>query len=167
MGSVSVDDAHQQVGHHGAFEAEWQVTGVAEDGHFKDLIAVNQRDAVFSFGQAVIIPHFPLEAANKRRDGSGYGPTPVPGPYFRKQAALAGPYLHRSENKKRADPQQREQDIRIYADKCQPRRGHPCRGGRPGPGFQRCYGTKRPESVLDPGAPFDPPGGAENGGQDG
>ncbi len=67
----------QQAADDGTLQAKRKVTGVTEQRHFKNLIAVYEGDAVLPFGQAEKIPHFPEHAANDRGHYSCYCRGPI------------------------------------------------------------------------------------------
>ena len=73
------------MGDDGAFEPEGEVAGVAEERHFEELETVDIGYAVDPFGEAVIVPHFPEEAADECRQGEAKNASPVALSEFRKK----------------------------------------------------------------------------------
>ncbi len=67
----------QQAADSGTLQAKRKVTGVTEQRHFKNVIAVYEGYTVLPFGQAEKIPHFPEHAANDRGHCSRYYRGPI------------------------------------------------------------------------------------------
>ena len=56
-------DEEDKLVHGEEFKREGKIASVAEDGHLEDLEEAYIGNDIIPFGQGVIIPHFPQEAA--------------------------------------------------------------------------------------------------------
>lgn len=61
----------------GAFEAEREVTGVSEQGHFEDVEGLKVWHTVNPFSVTVEVPHLPEEAAEESGEGPGEKISPI------------------------------------------------------------------------------------------
>ena len=66
-----------QLCNHSAFEAEGEVAAVAEQRHFKEMEAVDVRDGVDPFGEALHVPQLPEKSADERGKAEAVDVPPV------------------------------------------------------------------------------------------
>ena len=76
---VSWKELPHHVAHHGAFETERQVAGIAEQGHLEKVKAVHKWHGVHPFCHAVEVPHFPEKSADQGGERQTKDALPVTG----------------------------------------------------------------------------------------
>jgi len=64
LGLTIGESGYDNITHHGTFQSEWQVSGISEQGHFKNAKALEKWYGVDPFCHAEIIPHLPEKTAN-------------------------------------------------------------------------------------------------------
>ena len=66
-----------EFGDDGAFEAEGEIAGIAEERHFEELESMNIRDGVDPLCETVPVPKFPEKAADECSEGEAEHAPPV------------------------------------------------------------------------------------------
>ena len=93
-----------QFSNHGTFQTKRKIPCISQNRHFKDLKAINKRNAVFPSCQAVVVPHFPEKAAKKGCYGGWYHRAPMTGSQFWENMLFSGQSLEWNNDDQWWDP---------------------------------------------------------------
>src|SRR5205814_8012985 len=93
-------------------QREWNVTAIAEKGHFENSQKLRARGVINPFRKRVIVPHLPEEAADQRAQCERKHDAPVALAQFFEKMRSARPVVNRFENQNERNPDEWIKDFR-------------------------------------------------------
>ena len=79
----------EHIGYRGTFQPKWQITCVTEDRHLKYPKALNEGDGIPPFGETIIVPQLPKEAADQSCNGRRHNNMPISTSYIGEDMTLS------------------------------------------------------------------------------
>ena len=94
----------EELRYDGAFKAEGEVSGIAEDRHFKEMEPVDVGYGVDPLSQAVQVPHFPEEAADECGEAEAVNAPPIAVLNFREKRGVTPQCTKGDQQNQRRNP---------------------------------------------------------------